>query len=153
MTGLPRQGYSIYLTCQGNQTVLSLEMSILHKGKARTESSGSSRKTVLHDQIKKEQQKIRGLQTKVIVVIYHSSGTEVTSQTGSDVIIVNSCRFEAFFPTGSDVMTPEVPVSCTCTVFNPTPGSFPPPPLGAMGRGGESDVTNKNDVIYLFLST
>ena len=78
---------------------------------------------------------------------------EVTSQTGSDVIIVNSCRFEAFFPTGSDVMTPEVPVSCTCTVFNPTPGSFPPPPLGAMGRGGESDVTNKNDVIYLFLTT
>ena len=42
-------------------------MSILHEGKARIESSGSSRKAMLHAQIKKEQRKIRGLKTKVIV--------------------------------------------------------------------------------------
>ena len=42
-------------------------MSILHEGKAQIESSGSSRKAVLHAQINKEQQKVRGLKIKVII--------------------------------------------------------------------------------------
>ena len=42
---------------------------------------------------------------------YMGAGSDVTnrkSQTGSDVITVISCRFTACFPTGSDVITPEV---------------------------------------------
>ena len=35
---------------------------------------------------------------------------EVTSQTGSDAIIVKSCRFAAFFPTGSDDTTGSAPL-------------------------------------------
>ena len=37
------------------------------------------------------------------VVIDSYLRAEVTSQTGSDVIIIKSCRFAAFFPSGSDV--------------------------------------------------
>ena len=77
----------------------------------------------------------------------------MTSQTGSNVIIVKACRFTVFFPTGSDVMTPEVQVSCTCTVFNPTPGVVSSPTPRGYGKGGENDVIKQDDVTYLFLTT
>ena len=61
----------------------------------------------------------------------------VTSQTGSDVIVVNSCRFEAFFPTGSDVIiAPEVTSQTgSGSIVHGVRSFNPPHPLGGRGKG------------------
>ena len=85
---------------------------------------------------------------------------EVTSQTGSDVIIVNACRFTVFFPTGSNgrrcfFPLPEVTsptgsggIVYVARSFNPTRGRFLPHPPKGYGKGGENDVTKQDDVTY-----